>query len=59
MSGGELVERVAAALRERWQEAKCPHTLSGICVANCEPACRCQNGEDTFASRFRFGEALR
>jgi hypothetical protein len=24
--------------RERWQEARCPHTDTGICIAKCEAA---------------------
>ena len=33
-------------LREKWQEARCPHTPNGVCLANCAAACRCQNGTD-------------
>ena len=30
--------------RERWQEAVCPWTRSGICIANCAEACMCARG---------------
>lgn len=33
-------------LREKWQEARCPRTQSGVCLANCEAGCLCQNGID-------------
>ncbi|MET4238586.1 hypothetical protein [Bradyrhizobium sp. RT10b] len=37
--------------REPWQEAPCPHTNGGICLAKCEEACRCHNGEDALVAR--------
>jgi hypothetical protein len=37
-------EKIATELRrEPWQKANCPHTSSGICVANDEDSCVCQH----------------
>lgn len=40
--------------REPWQEGECPYTTSGICLANCQAACLCQNGERAQAQLLAF-----
>lgn len=38
---------------EPWQEAPCYYTGGGICIANCSPACKCQNGDLAMEMRMR------
>jgi hypothetical protein len=35
-----------------WQEAQCPATDTGSCLAKCEAACLCQNGNRDLVQLF-------